>query len=327
MKERLEHKGRPAAVALTGWYIRYNPVEKLKHGLWGVVRTVLIFGISFIILYPILMKLSLAFRDKADLFDSSIVWIPRHFTLANIKLVAGYLDYFTAISNTFVLSAGTAFLQLIACALAGYSFAKLRFKGSGILFAVVIFTIVIPPQTIMAPTYLHFRFFDIFGLYGLLTGNNGVNLLESYWPFYISSALAMGMKNGLYIFIFRQFFRGLPKELEEAAYVDGAGVLRTFTSVMLPNAVPAVVTVLLFSFVWQWNDNYFVNLYMANSTTLSGKLLVLPSHVRPEYVGGIAYSSLLINTGTLLAIAPIFILYLFVQRYFVESVERTGLVG
>jgi len=327
MKGNWKAVGRTAVDSLAGWVVRYNPMDKLKHVLWIIVRTVLIFGISFIILYPIFMKLSIAFKDKSDVFDSSIVWIPRHLTLHNFEIVIEYLNYFTAILNTFVLSAGTALLQLVACALAGYSFAKLRFKGSGILFAVVVFTIVIPPQTIMAPTYLHFRFFDVFGLYNLFTGSGGINLLESYWPFYISAALAMGMKNGLYIFIFRQFFRGLPKELEEAAYVDGAGVLKTFAKVMLPNAVPAITTVLLFSFVWQWNDNYFVNLYMANSTTLSGMLLVLPSHVRPEYVGGVAYSSLLINTGTLLAIAPIFILYLFVQKYFVESVERTGIVG
>jgi len=327
MKGNWKSVGRSAAGSLAGWYVRYNPLDKLKHWLWVIVRTVLIFGISFIILYPIFMKLSLAFKDKSDLFDSSIVWIPSNFTLHNIEIVIKHLDYFPAILNTFVLSAGTALLQLVACALAGYSFAKLRFKGSGILFAIVVFTLVIPPQTIMAPTYLHFRFFDVFGLYNWFTGSGGINLLESYWPFYISSALAMGMKNGLYIFIFRQFFRGLPKELEEAAYVDGAGVLKTFVKVMLPNAVPAIVTVLLFSFVWQWNDDYFVSLYMANSTTLSGKLLMLPWYVLPQYVGGIAYSSLLINTGTLLAIAPIFILYLFVQRYFVESVERTGLVG
>jgi multiple sugar transport system permease protein len=218
-------------------------------------------------------------------------------------------------------------LQLFSCALAGYGFARLKFWGSGFLFMLVIFTIVIPPQTIMAPTYLHFRFFDVFGIYHLFTGKNGVNLIESYWPTFISSMFAMGMKNGLYIFIFRQFFRGLPQELEEASYVDGGGVLKTFARVMLPNAVPAIATVLLFSFVWQWNDDYYVNIFMANSVTLSRALALLPSIARPEYVGGFAEASMLINTGILLGIMPIFLLYLFAQKYFVESVERTGLIG
>jgi multiple sugar transport system permease protein len=247
--------------------------------------------------------------------------------MQNIYYMIEKLNYWEAITTTFTLSAGASVLQLITCALAGYGFARLKFRGSGFLFMIVIFTIVIPPQTIMAPTYLHFRFFDVFGLYHLFTGKPGVNLLESYWPTFISAALGMGMKNGLYIFIFRQFFRGLPKELEEAAYVDGAGVLKTFARVMLPNAIPAVATVFLFSFVWQWNDDYFVNIFMANTVSLSRQLAMLPQLARPEYVGGYTYASMLINTGALLGIAPIFFLYLWAQKYFVESVERAGVVG
>lgn len=315
-----------AAAAVKKWSRRHRPVDKAKHWLWAISRFILLFGICFIIIYPILTKLSIAFKAREDIFDSSIVWIPRHLTMDNIYKAIEMINFYEAVTNTFILSAGTSILQVISCALAGYGFARLKFKGSGILFALVVFTIVIPPQTIMAPTYLHFRFFDVFGLYELFTGKPGVNLLESFWPFFISSATAMGMKNGLYIFIFRQFFRGLPKELEEAAYVDGAGVLKTFYRVMLPNAIPAMATVILFSFVWQWNDDYFTNLYMANSVTLSKTLYILPTNllgIQHEF----ADVALIINSATLLAIAPIFLLYLFAQRYFVESVERTGIVG
>ncbi|UVI31504.1 carbohydrate ABC transporter permease [Paenibacillus spongiae] len=331
MKASLKTNGRISASAalqaVTRWYESYNPVDKVKHWLWIIIRAILLIGICFIILYPIITKVSLAFRDKQDMFDSTVVWLPRNFTLDNIKLIFGYLNYTEAVTNTFFLSLTTSVLQLISCALAGYGFARLKFRGSGILFGVVIFTIVVPPQTIMVPTYLHYRFFDVFGLYGLFTGEPGVNLLESFWPFFISSALAMGLKNGLYIFIFRQFFRSLPKDLEEAAYVDGAGILKTFWRVMLPNAVPAIATVMLFSFIWQWNDSYFVNIFAPNTTLLSRMLDLLPGAIRPEYVGGISHTSLYLNTGTLMGILPIFILYLFAQRYFVESVERTGLVG
>ncbi|GIQ64326.1 hypothetical protein PACILC2_28940 [Paenibacillus cisolokensis] len=159
-----------------------------------MVRSVLLFGISFIILYPIMTKISIAFKSSEDLFDSTVVWIPRNFTLDNVKRVMEYLDYYTAVTNTLLLSVSVAVLQLVSCALAGYGFARLKFWGSGVLFALVVFTIVIPPQTIMVPTYLHYRFFDVFGIYGLFTGSKGVNLLESYWPFFISSALAMGLK-------------------------------------------------------------------------------------------------------------------------------------
>ena len=309
------------------WHERHQPVEKAKKWLWILTRTVLVFGICFVILYPIIVKLSIALRDPVDLFDSTVVWIPRTFTMENIEYVMERLRYPQAVTNTFLLSIGTAVLQTISCALAGYGFARLRFPGSNILFALVVFTIVIPPQTIMVPTYLHFRFFDVFGLYGLVTGKSGINLLNSFWPFFILSAFAVGLKNGLYIFIFRQFFRGLPKELEEAAYVDSAGIFQTFYRVVLPNAVPAIATVMLFSFIWQWNDSYYVSMFAPNHTLLARMLDMLPGAIRPEYVGGIAHTSLYLNTGILLGILPIFILYLFAQRYFVESVERTGIVG
>lgn len=325
--QRSREMSTRATKAIVKWFKEYNPVGKSKEWLWMITRTVLIVGICFIILYPIMLKVSIAFRDKADLFDETVVWIPRNFTLDNIKLVMGHLNYFVAVKNTFILSIGTSILQVISCALAGYGFARLKFRGSNILFILVVFTIVVPPQTIMVPTYLHYRFFDVFGIYQFITGNKGVNLLESFWPFFISSGLASGLKNGLYIFIFRQFFRALPNELEEAAYVDGAGILKTFARVMLPNAVPAIATVMLFSFIWQWNDSYFVNLFTPNYTLLSRTLDLLPGIVRPVYVGGVAHTSLYLNTGTLLGILPIFILYFFAQRYFVESVERTGVVG
>ncbi|MDQ0059297.1 carbohydrate ABC transporter permease [Paenibacillus harenae] len=325
--KRLPAAAASAAATAARWNDRHNPIEKAKHWLWVIVRTVLVTGICFVILYPILTKLSIALRDKQDMFDATVVWLPRHLTLENIQTVMDYLRYPEAVTNTLLLSIGTSLLQLVSCALAGYGFARLRFRGSGLLFGIVIFTIVVPPQTIMVPTYLHYRFFDVFGLYGLFTGSKGVNLLESFWPFFISSGLAMGLKNGLYIFIFRQFFRSLPKDLEEAAYVDGAGIPGTFVRVMLPNAAPGIATVLLFSFIWQWNDSYFVNLFAPNYTLLARMLDLLPGAVRPEYVGGISHTSLYLNTGILLGIMPIFILYLFAQKYFVESVERTGLVG
>jgi len=329
MKSYLHSLGRKAAAighAVESWHSRYNPVEKIKHWLWALIRLILIFGICFVILYPLLTKLSIALRTEEDLFDSTVVWVPRHFTLDNFKAVYGMLLYDRAVLNTLMLSLGTSILQLISCALAGYGFARLKFRGSGILFGIVVFTIIVPPQTIMVPTYLHFRFFDVFGIYELFSGQEGVNLLNSYWPFIITSALAMGLKNGLYIFIFRQFFRALPKDLEEAAFVDGAGVLKTFARVMLPNAVPASATVLLFSFIWQWNDSYFVNLFTPNHTLLSRMLDLLPGTVRAA-VGHGPEALLYMNTGALMGILPIFVLYLFAQRYFVESVERTGLVG
>ncbi|MEC0369177.1 carbohydrate ABC transporter permease [Paenibacillus chibensis] len=314
----------PAAYADIIQY-RFNPLEKSKLWLWIVVRTVLIAGFCFIILFPLFLRLSVAFRSKVDIYDPTVLWIPRHFTFDNIKIAMEATHYFSALLNTFLISAGTTVVQLASCALAAYAFARLKFKGSGLLFGLVIFTIVVPPQTIMIPLYLTYRYFDLFGLIKLFTGKSSLNLIDTFWPFLISSSTAMGLKNGLYIYIFRQFFRGIPKEIEESAFVDGAGVLKTFYRIMLPNAVPAIVTVVLFSFVWQWNDSYYVSLFLSKVKVLSTQLMDMGSALGKE--PDLVYQSMLLNTGVLLLTAPLIILYLFVQRYFVESVERTGIVG
>ncbi|SDW56409.1 carbohydrate ABC transporter permease [Paenibacillus sp. CF384] len=303
---------------------RYNPVEKTKGFVWRLIRAVLILGFCFVILFPLFLRISIAFRSKADIYDPTVLWIPRHFTLDNFKIAMESAHYLTSFLNTLYITSSTTIIQMASCTLAAYAFARLKFKGSEILFALVIFTIVVPPQTIMIPLYLTYRYFDLFGLIHLFTGKKGLNLIDTFWPFIISAGTAMGLKNGLYIYIFRQFFRGIPKEVEEAALVDGAGVLRTFSRIMLPNAIPAIVTVLLFSFVWQWNDSYYVSLFLKQVKVLSTSLMDMGVGIKePDPV----YTSMLLNTGVLLTIAPLIAMYLFVQRYFVESVERTGITG
>ncbi len=258
------------------------------------------------------------------MLDPTVLWLPKHFTLDNFKFAANTLHYADTFLNSLLISVMTTVLQVISCSLAAFGFARLKFKGSGILFALAVFTIVVPSQTLMIPTYLNYRFFDLGGIISLFGGGNGINLLDSYWPFILQSAMGMGIKSGLFIFIFRQFFRGIPKELEEASYMDGCGILQTFYRVMLPNAIPAIVTVSLFSFVWMWNDNYYVSLLLTRIKVLSTMLPTM--WTATQFEDGL-YAYMIKNTGELLFIAPIIVLYVILQRYFVESVERTGIVG
>lgn len=311
-------------------------LEKLKKMTMSLFRAVLIIGLSFVILYPIFLKISIAFKHRVDLYDPTVVLIPRNFTLENFQFVIETMNYFQTMLNSFLLSSGTMLLTTISCALAGYGFSRFKFRGRNILFALVILTILVPPQTIMVPTYLNYRNFDILGIIGLFNGGEGLNLLGTYWPFFISSITGMGLKAGLFIFIFRQFFKSFPNEIEDAALVDGAGVIRTFYKIMLPNAIPAIITVMLFSFVWQWNDSYFTTMFLESAQVLSLRLQTVGSNIAHNLstsagggVGAVdpSYVSMLVNTSVLLSILPLIVLYLFVQRHFVESVERTGIVG
>ncbi|MGF9696854.1 MULTISPECIES: carbohydrate ABC transporter permease [Paenibacillus] len=310
---------------------RLFSLEQWKSWLWSIVRFTLIAGLSFVILFPIFQKISTSIKDKSDLYSAVVVWIPQNFSFDNFREAIRVMDYWATLLNTFALSATTTILTTLSCALAGYGFARLKFKGSNLLFAGVILTILVPPTTILIPVYLNLKSFDLMGAMTLIFGKP-MNLLNTYWPFILTALTANSLKAGLYIFIFRQFFRGIPKEVEEAAYVDGAGISRTFARIMLPNAIPSIVTVLLFSFVWQWNDSFYTTTYLTSSKVMSTQLSSLPYNLAQQVSDGASkadpfYLSMIQDTGILLAILPLIIIYLFVQRYFVESVERTGIVG
>ncbi|WP_407673420.1 carbohydrate ABC transporter permease [Paenibacillus silvisoli] len=307
--------------------------------LWSIFRYILIIGISFVIIYPLLQQISVAIKDKTDIYNPTIYMIPVHFTTENIRLAMSVLNYWPLLKNTLLFVCSTTLLQAASCALAGYGFARFTFPGRNILFTLVILTILIPSSTLMVPMYLHFRNFDVLGMVNLFSGKEGINMLNTYWPSLITAALANGLKSGLYIYIFRQFFRGMPAEIEEAALIDGAGGFRTFFTIMLPNAIPPLITVTLFAFVWQYNDTFYSSLFMSQSNLMAIKIASLPADAN-QYLPGILgvgagsnvkvdpnLVSMIVDTGILLAIAPLVVMYLFVQRFFVESVERTGVVG
>ena len=305
--------------------------KKLPSFIWAAARLILLIGISYTVLYPILAKLSLVFMDAADLSDYSVKWIPRHFTLSNVKVAFEILDYWKSLSKTIGICLLISALQVTVCTLSAYGFARFRSKGRKILFGVVLATLLIPPQTYIVTLYTQFQHFDILGIISLINGRGGINLLDTLWTFILLSATGMGIRSGLYIYVEKQTFSALPKELEEAAKVDGAGMFRTFYSVMLPNAVPTIVMCFILSFVWQWNDTFYTTYFNATLGTLSMKIKSMSSIVS-EYLGGwglrgTANAQLLISVGVFLCVIPLILLFIFCQRFFVQGVERSGLVG
>lgn len=306
--------------------------KKFKHILNMSFSYFFLLGLCFIILFPTIQQVLQALRAPQDLNDPSVIWVPKTFSTLNLTISVRVLDYWKALFNTTRISAMSMILQLFSTALAGYAFSRLKFKGSNLLFFFVIVTIIIPPQALSLTRYLYFR---------------QINLLGSRGSIYLMNGLGMGIRSGIFIFIFRQFFAGLPKELEESAQIDGAGVIRTFFQVMLPNARGALVTVALFSFVWAWNDSYYVSLFEVNA---SGKFPLLTMqllnaaentqavYARLSYTGVVAelgqdiwknplFLSAISNVSALLIMLPLLLGYLFVQKGFVESIERTGIVG
>jgi len=310
----------------------YKRRKLIKQALVSFCRFILLFGLCFMIIQPILNKISVSFMTEEDLYDPVVVNIPAHFTTENYQLASEIMSYKEAFKNSMVISLTIAILQVVVCTLVGYGLARYDFPGKNILFGCVLLMIVVPPQVISTSLYLHFRFFDIFGIFKLITGE-AINLRGSVLPYYMMSAGCVGLKNGLYIYLIRQFFRNIPKELEEAAYVDGCGTLKTFFVIMLPDAKPILTSCFLFAFVWQWTDGFYSSMFLGTtklvSTSLSRIIDSLGAFIMRE-LGiqtsvSVAYSNCILSTGTLMIILPLIILYLFAQRGFVESLSSTGI--
>lgn len=302
--------------------------RRFQSFMLSTLRYVFLIGLCFVILFPTIQQISMALRAPEDTNNPAVIWIPVVWSIKNIEISMIVLDYWNALLNTFKLSFISMILQLASTALAGYAFSRLRFKGSNILFVIVILTIVIPPQALSLAQYLYFRELRLIGKEGAI---------------YLMNGLGMGIRSGIFIYIFRQFFRGLPKELEESAQIDGASVFRTFWNVMLPNARGAMVTVGLFAFVWAWNDAYYVKIFeisTAQFPLLTMQLINAADNVYAAlfYTGALnlvgqsvwenpLFLALISNVAALLMMLPLLIMYLFVQKQFVESIERTGIVG
>jgi multiple sugar transport system permease protein len=309
----------------------------IKKWGWALIRSIFLIGFCFIILYPILIIVSKAFMLRDDLYDPSIILIPKNYTLENILWVAGIMNYWRAFRDTMFVSILVTLLQLASCLLVGYGFARFKFRGKGILFALVIFTLIVPPQIMVSAIYINFQFFDPLGIFKLFDPRSkGISLITGPWPYILLASTAMGIKNGLLIYIFRQFFRNMPKETEEAALVDGAGTFKTFYRIMLPDAMTAIVTVALFSFVWQYNDSIYSYIFLPPTKVVgnTGSFQLLLMTTAYELVGSQflaggepRYVAAMRSTSVLLIMAPPVIIYLFLQRFFIQSIERTGVVG
>lgn len=309
--------------------------KKAGNILYKIVRAIILLGVCYYILYPLIAKAMLSIMDTSNLYDSTVGLIPKDFSLTTIRTVFETMNYPSAFMGTVGVTLITTITQTVSCVLVGYGFARYDFPFKRILFGLVIFTLIVPPSIFVIPMYLNFRFFDFAG--GILNQFTGlhVNLVGSVMTFVVSGITCMGFKNGLYIFLVRQYFRNVPKELEEAAMIDGAGFFKTFAMIMTPSAKPILSVVVMFSFVWQWTDIFYSSWFMRDAMILSRRLDILAMNVSIREAGAGAgvvnldlnYLTQLNSIGGLMVIIPLIILFVFGQKIFVESIERSGIVG
>lgn len=291
-------------------------------------------SLGFIFMYPVLYMLTTSVMGSRDLISPYVVWVPTQFNLYNYYLAAVGLRFDMALKSSIILAVLGSLAQTASCAVVGYGFARYKFFGRGVLFMLVIFTFIVPPQTIMIPLFIQYHKF---------------RWINTYFPFLIPNLLGQGLRGALFVIIFRQFFATMPWELDDAARIDGIGGVRIFWHIMLPLAKSALLVVLLFSFVWHWNDYYLPSIFLRpDKAPLSVRLARLWTDIR-EYLevrkmgGGMtegagdwytnpyfqaitSRNEALGMAACVLVIVVPLVLYVFLQRFFTESIERTGLV-
>ena len=284
-------------------------------------RALFLMGVGFVMLYPILFMISNSFKSVSDALDPTVVWIPSGTDLFNFKMAFKLLGYKDALVNTLLLVVPCVIIQVITCLFVAYGFARFEFRFKGLLFGLLIFSLIVPVQSYIIPLYVNMK---------------TMHLLDTYWQFYIMALLGCGIRSGLYIYIFRQYFRGLPKELEEAAYLDGCNPLRTFLHIMVPNVKGAILVVFVLSFVWYYNDYTLTGMLLNSDYPLSIALTGASTALNNTVQGMVGQtigsdikllSDSILSAACLIVALPLIGVYVAVQKHFTEGIERSGLVG
>lgn len=289
--------------------------EADKGLIFRIFLYLILIDVAYIYLNPILFMIATMVKNSADLLDPSVSWVPRAIYTGVLQDAWVKLKYPTAFSVSMIMSLTVSILQTVSCAVAGYAFARLEFPFKKFWFFCLILTFIVPTQVVILPN---------------LIAASQLGLMKTYYPIILPALFGHGLKGALFVIIYRQFFSTQPKELEEAAKIDGANVFKIFFKVMLPLAKPAILVVFLFSFVWTWNDYYLPSMYLNGvkelplSMGISQIAAVLDQQAK-EFGPSIFDEPLKMATAFLVILPPL-ILYMFTQRWFVEGVERTGLV-
>lgn len=315
----------------TGFLYTNHKVKKIKKKILGknfsdgilariFVYTILIV-MSFAFLYPFVFMILKGFQSPSDVVNEAIELLPSSFYIENWVKAFEVLDFWKSLGTSVLYAGIPTLLQVASCAVVGYGLAKFTFPGKKVIFGLVILAFLIPPQILMLPTYIMYT---------------KMELLGSILTFALPAALGQGIKSTIFIMLFFAFFSMLPKELDEAAEIDGASKLGIFFRVAIPLSIPMFIVGLIFSFVWYWNETYLTTLYMGEEVT------TMPMQLRgfedlfnqwassdagsgSSGMGGINDS--IYMAGTVISILPLLIFYFVLQRWFVEGIDKAGLTG
>ena len=280
--------------------------HRTRERVKGVGFHALVLAIVAVILYPAVWMLSSSFKPSSDIVGN-VSLVPDAATFANFAKALdgiGGVSFWTFFTNSLILAVGSVVGITLSCSVSAYAFARIEFPGRNVLFALMIGTLLLPFHVVIIPQYIVF---------------SRLNLVDTFVPLLIGKFLAA---EAFFVFLMVQFMRNLPRELDEAARIDGAGHVRIFTSIMLPLMKPALVTSSIFAFIWSWNDFFGPLLYLKDPDLATMPLalrLYVDQTTTSDYGAQMAMA--------VLALVPVLLFFLVFQRYLVEGVATQGLKG
>lgn len=291
--------------------------KKTTSILFSVFRIVFLVIVGYVVLYPLLYMLNASIKTEADFMDVSHMWVPMeatfdHFAAYFEKPEIGLL---TGLQQTFILQVVSALLEIFVCAFIAYGFARFNFFGKPVASFMLMLSLLIPIQMYSLGLSMNYRMLGVF---------------DTPFAYWLPALFGVGIRSGMLIYIYQQFFIGLPKELEDAAYVDGAGPLRTYFSIALPSSSVVVVTVTVLSIIWHWNETYLASVcFMDENRPLSVVMNQLGRRLTMYMMmnSGEPLYPAMISAGCLLYLLIPLIFYMIIQRKFVKSIDRVGITG
>ena len=346
IKKPLKPVQTMSAAKKRAMHARLSPDQKIylaKRQVSGfgmnLVTFLLIAGLCFVILYPFIRLVPSVLSTIEDLGNPNVIWIPEKFSTVSFQAASRMImpEGVITLVKSIVYALAVMVIQVFISAMTGYTMARVKYKWTGILYVVVALCFLVPRQSLLLAQYIYFNHFDALGVMRIF--GTEVNLINKPVTLYLMALLGFGVNQSLFVLIFSQFFKNIPKELEEAALIDGCGFYRTYFRIMVPNAIPAIATVAILAFVWNYGDTYYTRYfdpqgpYMASklaTTFIDANKVTLLERVRVWYsvptTTDMAFDALK-QAGILIFLAPLLVLYLFAQRWLVENLESSGLVG
>lgn len=278
--------------------------------------------VGFVYLEPIFEIIAKTFMSSEDIIDPSVNWLPRSFSLGNLKVAANVLKLGSTLRNTILWAAGLALAQTFVSAMTGFAFSRYDFKFKKFWFVMIILAFIIPTPVTMIPRLMMF-----------VTAQEAtaIQLIGTAIPQVLMAVLGQGVYSTVLILIFYTSFNMIPRVLDEAAQIDGASAAKVFWFIVVKMSAPTILVVFLFSFVWNWNETYITGTLMRNSIELlPAKLNMFNSEFDSLVTaqgGAFKLNEAYKMAATLISISPLLLMYAFVQKQFIQGIENTGITG